>query len=122
MIANYVVNSRLSFARNFVVTEKPRFRSSQPRKAWERWQTVWENAGEFNNLINNKMELKDLIIKYYNSDDKTEKAELRSELLKKKTELDLPEAFQIAVFSHYTAYEISKTKGFLDAMLKFSSQ
>lgn len=36
------------------------------------------------------MELKDLIIKYYNSDDKTEKAELRNELLKKKKELDLP--------------------------------
>ena len=68
------------------------------------------------------MELKDLIIKYYNSDDKTEKAELRNELLQKKKELDLPEAFQIAVFSHYNAYEMSKVKGFLDAMLKFSSQ
>ena len=51
---------------------------------------------------------------------KTEKAELRNELLKKKKELDLPEAFQIAVFSHYNAYEMSKVKGFLDAMLKFS--
>jgi hypothetical protein len=36
-IANYVVNSRLSFARNLVVTENTRLRSSQPRKAWERW-------------------------------------------------------------------------------------
>ena len=35
-IANYVVNSRLSFARNLVVTENTRLRSSQPRKAWER--------------------------------------------------------------------------------------
>lgn len=68
------------------------------------------------------MELKDLIMKYYNSDDKNEKKQLKSELIKKKTELDLPEAFQIAVFSHYTTYEISKKKGFLDAMLKFSSQ
>ena len=35
-IANYVVNSRLSFARNLVVTENTRLRSSQPRKARER--------------------------------------------------------------------------------------
>jgi hypothetical protein len=66
------------------------------------------------------MELKELILKYYNSDDKTGKSELRSELLKKRIELDLPEAFQIAVLGHYTAYEMSRTKGFLDAMLKFS--
>lgn len=68
------------------------------------------------------MELKDLIIKYYNSDAKTEKSELRNELLQKKKELDLPEAFQIAVYSHYDAYEKLKVKGFLYAMLKFSSQ
>ena len=36
-IANYVVNSRLSFARNLVVTENIRLRSSQPRKARERY-------------------------------------------------------------------------------------
>lgn len=35
-IANYLVNSRLSFARNLVVTENTRLRSSQPRKALER--------------------------------------------------------------------------------------
>ena len=35
------------------------------------------------------MELKDLIKKYYDSNDKTEKSELRKELLKKKTELNL---------------------------------
>ena len=67
------------------------------------------------------MELKDLIYKYYNSNDKTEKLELRNELLKKKTELNLPNAFEMAVFSHYSAYEFSKTKGFLDAMLKYAS-
>jgi hypothetical protein len=31
-----VVNSRLSFARNFILAEKSRFRSSQPRKAAKR--------------------------------------------------------------------------------------
>ena len=55
------------------------------------------------------------------ADDKTEKLELRKELLKKKTELNLPNAFEMAVFSHYSAYEFSKTKGFLDAMLKYAS-
>ena len=39
-IANYVVNSRLSFARNLVVTENTRLRSSQPRKARERCGSV----------------------------------------------------------------------------------
>ena len=63
------------------------------------------------------MELKDLIMKYHNSDDKTEKSELRSELLKKKTEFDLPEAFQIAVLGHYDAFLISGKKAFLETML-----
>ena len=38
-IANYVVNSCLSFARNFILAERTRLRSSQPRKAAKR-QTV----------------------------------------------------------------------------------
>lgn len=67
------------------------------------------------------MELKDLIKKYYDSNDKTEKSELRKELLKKKTELNLPIAFDLAVRSHYDAYCISGSKGFLEAMLKFVS-
>ncbi|MEY4834317.1 MAG: hypothetical protein RI980_432 [Bacteroidota bacterium] len=67
------------------------------------------------------MELKDLIMKYYDSNDKTEKSELRSELLKKKTELDLPEAFQIAVLGHYEAYRISGAKPYLEVMLKYAS-
>ena len=68
------------------------------------------------------MELKNLIIKYHNSDDKTEKSELRRELLKKKTELDLPEAFQIAVLAHYDAFLISGKKAYLETMLKLSSK
>ena len=67
------------------------------------------------------MELKDLIQKYYDSNDKTEKSELKSELLKKKTELDLPEAFQIAVLGHYEAYRISGAKPYLEVMLKYAS-
>jgi hypothetical protein len=35
-IAKYVVNSNLSFARNFILAEKSRLRSSQPRKAAKR--------------------------------------------------------------------------------------
>ena len=35
-IANYMVNSRLSFARNLVVTENTQLRSSQPRQASRR--------------------------------------------------------------------------------------
>ena len=35
-IANFVVNSRLRFARNFILTENTRLRSSQPRKAAKR--------------------------------------------------------------------------------------
>ena len=66
------------------------------------------------------MELKDLIMKYYNSNDKTEKSELKKELLKKKNELDLPEAFQIAVFGHYDAFLISGKKAYLETMLKFT--
>ena len=67
------------------------------------------------------MELKDLIQKYYDSNDKTEKSELKSELLKKKTELYLPEAFQIAVLGHYEAYRISGAKPYLEVMLKYAS-
>jgi len=67
------------------------------------------------------MDLKDLIYKYYNSNDKTEKLELRNELLKKKTELDLPLTFDLAVRGHYDAYCASGTKGFLDAMIKHTS-
>jgi hypothetical protein len=67
------------------------------------------------------MELKDLIMKYYNSNDKTEKLELRSELLKKKIELNLPVAFETAVFSHYEAFCLTGAKPFLEIMLKYSS-
>ncbi|WP_417941025.1 hypothetical protein [Flavobacterium sp. RS13.1] len=67
------------------------------------------------------MELKDLIKKYYDSNDKTEKSELRNELLKKKTELDLPESFSLAVRGHYDGFCFSGSKGFLDAMLKYAS-
>jgi hypothetical protein len=67
------------------------------------------------------MELKDLIYKYYDSNDKTEKSELRNELLKKKTELDLPLTFDFAVRGHYEAYCASGSKGFLEAMLKHAS-
>jgi len=35
-IANFVVNSRFRFARNFILTENNRFRSSQPRQAPKR--------------------------------------------------------------------------------------
>ena len=68
------------------------------------------------------MELKELIEKYYDSNDKIEKLEQRSELLKKKTELDLQEAFQIAVLGHYEAYRVSGAKPFLEVMLKYASQ
>jgi hypothetical protein len=37
-IANFVVNSRLRSARNFILVENKRLRSSQPRQAAERWQ------------------------------------------------------------------------------------
>ena len=47
--------------------------------------------------------------------------DLRNELLKKKTELDLPEAFQIAVLGHYQAYTISGAKPYLEVMLKYAS-
>jgi hypothetical protein len=36
-IANFVVNSSLHFARNFILTERTRLRSSQPRQAPERY-------------------------------------------------------------------------------------
>lgn len=67
------------------------------------------------------MELKDLIKKYYDSNDKIEKLELRNELLQKKIELDLPLTFDLAVRSHYEAYCASGTKGFLDVMLRHAS-
>lgn len=67
------------------------------------------------------MELKDLIKKYYDSNDKTEKSELRTELLKKKKELDLPMAFYFAVKGHYDIFCFSGSKGFLEAMLKYAS-
>ena len=66
------------------------------------------------------MELKELIMNYYNSNDKTEKLELRNHLLKKKAELDLPIAFEISVLGHYDAFLISGKKAYLDAMLKFT--
>ena len=38
-IANFVVNSRLRFARNFILAERTRLRSSQPRQATGRYNT-----------------------------------------------------------------------------------
>ena len=67
------------------------------------------------------MELKDLIKKYFDSNDKSEKLELRNELLKKKTELHLPLTFDIAVRGHYDAYCISGTKAYLEVMLNHAS-
>lgn len=65
------------------------------------------------------MELKDLIKKYYDSNDKTEKSELRSEILKKKTELDLPLAFDTPVLAHYETFKMTGKKTSLESMLKF---
>jgi hypothetical protein len=49
-MAKYVVNSRLSFARNFILTENNRSRSSPLLQAATRYQQVVRNLGEFNNL------------------------------------------------------------------------
>lgn len=67
------------------------------------------------------MELKDLIKKYYESNDKTEKSELKSEILKKKTELDLPQAFEVPILAHYEAYRMTGKKTSLESMLHFVS-
>ncbi|WP_291098179.1 MULTISPECIES: hypothetical protein [unclassified Flavobacterium] len=67
------------------------------------------------------MELKDLIKKYYDSNDKTEKLELRSELLKKKTELDLPIAFDTPILAHYEMFRMTGKKTSLESMLHFVS-
>jgi cobalamin biosynthesis Mg chelatase CobN len=67
------------------------------------------------------MELKDLIKKYYDSNDKTEKLELRSEILKKKTELDLPLAFDGPILLHYETFRMTGKKTSLESMLHFVS-
>ena len=67
------------------------------------------------------MELKDLIKKYYDSNDKTEKSELRSAILKKKTELDLPKAFEVPILAHYDMFIMTGKKTSLDSMLHFVS-
>jgi len=67
------------------------------------------------------MELKDLINKYYSSNDKTEKSELRNELLKKKTELDLPKAFEVPILTHYDTFIMTGKKTSLESMLHFVS-
>lgn len=67
------------------------------------------------------MELKDLIKKYYDSNDKTEKSELRSEILKKKTELNLPTAFEITILAHYDTFKMTGKKTTLESMLHFVS-
>ena len=67
------------------------------------------------------MELKDLIKKYYDSNDKTEKSELRNEILKKKTELDLPPAFEITILAHYDTFKMTGKKTSLESMLHFVS-
>jgi hypothetical protein len=43
-MARNVVNSRFSFARNFILAENTRLRSLPLHKAAIRWQTFWENA------------------------------------------------------------------------------
>lgn len=65
------------------------------------------------------MELRDLIKKYHTSNDKNEKAELKTILLDKKRELDLPEAFDIVIRAHYEAYCFSGVKSSLEKMLRF---
>ena len=67
------------------------------------------------------MELKDLIKKYYDSNDKTEKSELRNEILKKKTELDLSPAFEITILAHYDTFKMTGKKTSLESMLHFVS-
>ena len=67
------------------------------------------------------MELKDLIKKYYDSNDKTEKSELKSEILKKKTELDLPKMFEVPILAHYDTFIMTGKKTSLESMLHFAS-
>ena len=67
------------------------------------------------------MELKKLIVKYYDSNDKTEKSELRREILKKKVELDLPTAFEVTIFAHYDMFISTGKKTSLKSMLHFLS-
>ena len=67
------------------------------------------------------MELKDLIKKYYDSNDKTEKSELRTEILKKKSELDLPKVFEVPILAHYDTFIMTGKKTSLESMLHFVS-
>ena len=67
------------------------------------------------------MEIKDLITKYYNSNDKIEKSELRSKIVKMKTELNLPPAFDIAILAHYDTFNLTGKKTSLESMLHFIS-
>ena len=55
------------------------------------------------------------------SNDKTEKSELRSEILKKKTELDLPKAFEVPILAHYDMFIMTGKKTSLESMLHFVS-
>jgi hypothetical protein len=64
------------------------------------------------------MELKELIIKYYNSDNINEKSELKNELLKKKNELNLPLDFELAVRGHYDTFINMNRKIYIENMLK----
>ena len=43
-IANFVVNSRLRSARNIILVENKRFRSSQPRQAAERCVSAYDDT------------------------------------------------------------------------------
>lgn len=67
------------------------------------------------------MELKELIQKYYDSNDKTEKSEIKTELLKMKKQLDLPQAFEITILAHYETFKMSGKKTSLESMLHFVS-
>lgn len=67
------------------------------------------------------MEIKDLITKYYNSNDKMEKLGLRSEIDKKKTELNLPPAFYITILAHYDTFIMTGKKTSLESMLSYIS-
>ena len=97
-----MVNSRLSFARNLVVTENTRLRSSQPRKARERcallMKTVMKKTKKI--LINLLSTLILVLISFYvylnNSIDSVMTKETQKNLFSKikKTE-DLPNSFYI---------------------------
>jgi hypothetical protein len=65
-------------------------------------------------------EIIELIHKYYNSNYLKEKMEMRTVLLKKKTEINLHNNFKIVVFTHYDSFKSSNIKGCLDTMVRLA--